>query len=131
MIVLQSQGGLMHENEFKKNWHQLKGKIQQKWNRFSNEDIAKINGEYRLFINFLQQKYSYTSEQAEKEMNHWVKSYENKERSHQPSENKISDLEAHKEWSHKNKDSNCSCEPGKKEKKHNPKNSDDKKRKAG
>lgn len=125
----------MHENEFKKNWYQLKGKVQQKWSKFTDEDVAKINGQYGLFMNMLQKKYSYTSEQAEKEMHHWLMSCQSKECSNKECSDKErhSDLNYHKKTGHEGKNTTHAYDPEKKdkEKKHNHKDSEDKKRKAG
>lgn len=61
----------MNKEEFEGKWHQFKGKIQEKWSKFTHDDIAHINGKYDIFVGKLQKKYSFTKEQAEKELNSW------------------------------------------------------------
>jgi uncharacterized protein YjbJ (UPF0337 family) len=61
----------MNREQFEGNWHQLKGKLKEKWGKLTNDDIEIINGEYEQFLGILQQKYGYSKEQAEKETNNW------------------------------------------------------------
>lgn len=61
----------MNREQFEGGWHQLKGKIKEKWGKLTDDDIAVINGKYEQFIGKLQQKYGYSKEQAEKESNNW------------------------------------------------------------
>lgn len=77
----------MHREEFEKNWNEFKGQIHHKWDKWSHEDASKINGKYEAFVNWLEKKYSYTKDQAEKEIHKWY-------------------MEGSK---HNHKDSNCSC----------------------
>ena len=61
----------MDRNEFEGHWHLLKGKVQEKWGKFTDGDVAKINGKYEQFVGLLQKKYGYTKEQAERELKNW------------------------------------------------------------
>ena len=36
----------MHKEDFAGKWHQLKGKVQEKWNKLTHDDLAHINGKY-------------------------------------------------------------------------------------
>ena len=71
----------MHREEFEKNWNQLKGKIHDKWNKFSMDEISKMTGKYDQFMSQLQKKYGYAREQAEMSMKEWL----HKECSQKPS----------------------------------------------
>lgn len=70
----------MNREQFEGSWHQLKGKIKEKWGKLTDDDIAVINGKYEQFIGKLQQKYGYSKEQAEKESNNWK--FENRKEGH-------------------------------------------------
>jgi uncharacterized protein YjbJ (UPF0337 family) len=72
----------MNREQFEGNWHQLKGKLKEKWGKLTDDDIAIINGKYEQFLGKLMQKYGYSKEQAEKESNNWK--YENKNAGNQP-----------------------------------------------
>ncbi len=61
----------MDRNQFESNWHMMKGHIRKKWNKFSDEEISRINGKYDQFMNELQRKYGFSREQAEKEIHNW------------------------------------------------------------
>lgn len=49
-------------------WKQLKGKIQQKWSKFTDDDILKMKGTTTELEGKLQEKYGYKKEQIEKEI---------------------------------------------------------------
>ena len=66
----------MNREQFEGNWHQLKGKIKEKWGKLTDDDMTRINGKYEQFVGILQKKYGYTREQAERESSTW--NYENK-----------------------------------------------------
>jgi len=57
----------MNREQFEGNWHQLKGKIKEKWGKLTDDDVAIINGKYEQFVGKLQERYGYSKEQAEKE----------------------------------------------------------------
>lgn len=61
----------MNQDEFEGNWHLLKGKVQEKWGKFTNDEITELQGKYEKFLGKLQMKYGYTKEQAEREIKNW------------------------------------------------------------
>lgn len=61
----------MNRDQFEGNWHQLKGKVREKWGQFTNDDIAKMSGKYEQFLGSLQKKYGYSKERAEQELKNW------------------------------------------------------------
>ena len=61
----------MHKEDFAGKWHQLKGKVQEKWNKLTHDDLAHINGKYELLVDKLQKRYGYTKDQAELELRNW------------------------------------------------------------
>ena len=61
----------MNRDEFEGKWHELKGKIQEKWGKLTHDDIAKINGKWEQCLGCLQKKYGYTKEHAERELKNW------------------------------------------------------------
>lgn len=66
----------MRREEFTANWSKFKGKILGKWNKFTEEELLQINGKYDHFMGLLQKKYSFSREQAEKEMANWNPGFE-------------------------------------------------------
>ncbi|MGH8262296.1 MAG: CsbD family protein [Steroidobacteraceae bacterium] len=56
------------------NWKQFKGKVQQKWADLTNDDIEKIEGKRTELTGRLQERYGYQKDQAEREIDTWLKS---------------------------------------------------------
>ena len=72
----------MHREEIEKRWHEIKGKVQGKWNKLSNEDIERIEGKYDHFLSQLQKKYNWNKEQAEHEIHQWMGEGQSREPKH-------------------------------------------------
>jgi uncharacterized protein YjbJ (UPF0337 family) len=51
------------------NWKQFKGKMKEKWGKFTDDELDVMAGKKDQIIGKLQEKYGYTREQAEKEYN--------------------------------------------------------------
>jgi uncharacterized protein YjbJ (UPF0337 family) len=66
----------MNRDQFAGKWHELKGKIKQKWAKLTDDDITKVNGKFEELSGRLQKKYGWAKEQAEKEINNWCSSCE-------------------------------------------------------
>jgi uncharacterized protein YjbJ (UPF0337 family) len=62
----------MNRQEFEANWHKIMPAVMQKWNKFTQEDVTRINGKYDPFLGHLQKKYGYSREQAETEIKNWM-----------------------------------------------------------
>lgn len=59
----------MNEDIFKGKWEQLKGDVQKKWGKLTNDDLDVIKGNSKKLVGKLQEKYGMTKEEAEKEVN--------------------------------------------------------------
>jgi len=96
----------MRRDKFEENWDQLKGKIQGKWSKFTDDDLDKINGKYEKFLSQLQKRYGYTKEEAEREMKNWQEGRQKKSKDVPQlwSEKKPSEIAAHEELAHEDKD---------------------------
>jgi len=49
-------------------WKQMKGRIQEQWGDFTDDEVDQIQGRRDMLIGKLQEKYGYTREQAEREL---------------------------------------------------------------
>lgn len=58
----------MKEEQLKGKWTQLKGKIQQKWGKLTNDDLAYINGSRKLLIGKVMEREGLAKEAVEKEL---------------------------------------------------------------
>jgi uncharacterized protein YjbJ (UPF0337 family) len=53
-------------------WRELKGQVQQRWGKLTDDDLARLNGKTKELVGVLQQRYGYGKAQAEIEINHWL-----------------------------------------------------------
>lgn len=52
-------------------WIQAREYIRDRWSKLTEDDVRQINGRVDQLIDKLQQRYGYTSEQAEEEVRRW------------------------------------------------------------
>jgi uncharacterized protein YjbJ (UPF0337 family) len=55
------------------NWMKAKGKLRQQWGKLTDDDLALIDGKREELAGCLQERYGYQKEQAEKEIDSWMK----------------------------------------------------------
>src|SRR5262245_6878168 len=55
------------------NWKEFKGKVQQKWGKLTNDDLDMVQGKRTELTGRLQQRYGYAKDQAEREIDTWLK----------------------------------------------------------
>ena len=55
------------------NWKTLKGQVQQKWNKLTDDDLDVIEGKRTELAGRLQQRYGYAKDEAEKNIDAWLK----------------------------------------------------------
>ena len=58
----------MNWYEIAVNWKQFKARVQEKWPKLTDNDLTTIAGRRDRFARVLQDKYSYTQQQAEREL---------------------------------------------------------------
>jgi uncharacterized protein YjbJ (UPF0337 family) len=63
----------MNKDLFEGKWHEYKGKIKEKWGKFTDNDLTQINGKREAFLGKLQTHYGYNKDKAEKELNDFEK----------------------------------------------------------
>ena len=68
----------MNINEFKGKFNELKGNFKQKWGELTDDDWKQIDGSKDKLLGILQQKYGRSKEQAQHEVDDFMK--EDKER---------------------------------------------------
>jgi uncharacterized protein YjbJ (UPF0337 family) len=66
----------MNKDIFEGKWKQLRGEIRGWWGKLTDNDVDKINGRFDVFIGLLQERYGYTHEQAEDELDKQLKEYQ-------------------------------------------------------
>ena len=58
----------MNNDIFAGKWKQIRGDAKVWWGKLTDDDLDKIEGNYEKLVGLLQEKYGYTREQAEKEL---------------------------------------------------------------
>jgi uncharacterized protein YjbJ (UPF0337 family) len=66
----------MNEDIFKGKWKQLRGQIQQQWGDLTNDDLDRIQGARTEFEGLLQERYGYTKERAQQEVDNLIRTAE-------------------------------------------------------
>lgn len=49
-------------------WEQVKGEVQKKWGKLTDDDLDVIKGDAKILAGKLQERYGYSKEEAEKEL---------------------------------------------------------------
>jgi len=57
-------------------WKQAKGKVREWWGDLTDDDVTRINGKYETFVGVLQERYGYSRDQAEEEINRFMREYD-------------------------------------------------------
>lgn len=57
-------------------WHELKGKVKQKWGNITDDDVTRVSGRVEELAGVLQQRYGYDKAQAEQEISRWLEEHD-------------------------------------------------------
>lgn len=60
---------------FKGHWLELKGQIKNHWGKFTDDEIAQMEGSSEALVGGLVRKYGYAKEQAEREVKSFLQDY--------------------------------------------------------
>lgn len=52
-------------------WKQLSGKVQEKWGKLTDDDLAFVNGKREQLEGRIQERYGYGKDQVKKELDDW------------------------------------------------------------
>jgi len=63
----------MNWDQIEGNWVKAKGKLRQQWGKLTDDDIMRINGKRQELAGRLQERYGYAKEQAEREIEDWMR----------------------------------------------------------
>jgi len=58
----------MNKDVFEGKWEQVKGGVQEKWGKLTNDDLDVIKGNAKIMVGKLQERYGMTIEDAEEEV---------------------------------------------------------------
>lgn len=63
----------MNKDIFQGKWKELKGKVKEKWSSLTDDDLTRIEGKTEELSGILQKKYGYNKQQAEREIEEFMK----------------------------------------------------------
>jgi uncharacterized protein YjbJ (UPF0337 family) len=66
----------MNRDILKGQWTQLKGKIREQWGKLTDDEIEQMQGNSEQLIGKLQERYGRTREQAEQDLDRWLRDYD-------------------------------------------------------
>lgn len=58
----------MNKDIFKGKWHELSGKVKEKFGKLTDNDLTAINGKREALLGKLQTRYGYAKDKAEEEL---------------------------------------------------------------
>jgi uncharacterized protein YjbJ (UPF0337 family) len=62
---------IVNRDTLKGQWMQLKGQLRKQWGKLTDDEIDQIQGDSEILIGKLQERYGYSREQAEREIERW------------------------------------------------------------
>jgi len=65
----------MNMDQLEGNWKQFKGKIQEKWGQLTDDELDQAEGNREQLVGLVQEKYGKTREQAENEVDDWMRKH--------------------------------------------------------
>jgi len=72
----------MNSDVFEGKWKQVRGEAREWWGKLTDDDLDKVGGKFDKFVGVIQEKYGYTRERAEAEIDKRVAEYEANQKSH-------------------------------------------------
>jgi len=66
----------MDAQKFLEEWGNLKKDLKEQWNEMSDLDIDIISGKKDELVSHIEKRYGISREQAEKEVDEWLKEFE-------------------------------------------------------
>jgi uncharacterized protein YjbJ (UPF0337 family) len=67
---------MLNQDVFKGKWKQVKGEVRQWWGKLTDDDVNQIDGNVDKLVGRLQERYGYAKEDAEKEVNRRLQTYD-------------------------------------------------------
>jgi len=71
----------MNSDVFEGKWKQVRGEAREWWGKLTDDDLDKVGGKFDKFVGVIQEKYGYTRERAEAEIDKRVTEYEANQKS--------------------------------------------------
>jgi uncharacterized protein YjbJ (UPF0337 family) len=66
----------MNKDIFEGKWKQMRGQVKGWWGKLTDDDLDRVGGKYDQFVGLIQEKYGYTRERVEDELDKRTAEYE-------------------------------------------------------
>ena len=76
----------MNWDQVEGKWKQMKGIVRQKWGKLTDDDLDLIGGKQQELVGRLQERYGYSKEEAERNVDEWSRTINTDETSDFPEE---------------------------------------------
>ncbi len=63
---------MVNSDMLKGSWMQIRGNVKQMWGKLTDDDLTQIDGNKDKLVGKLQERYGYSKEKAEQEVNHFM-----------------------------------------------------------
>lgn len=64
----------MNNDIMKGKWNQFKGEVKKQWGDLTDDDLRQIDGEQDKLVGRVQERYGYTRQEAQREVDDYFKS---------------------------------------------------------
>ncbi|MFP4376001.1 MAG: CsbD family protein [Spirochaetales bacterium] len=64
----------MNKDVLKGKWKQVTGEAKKKWGKLTDNDLTRAEGDSEKLAGILQERYGYSKEEANREVNEWTSS---------------------------------------------------------
>jgi uncharacterized protein YjbJ (UPF0337 family) len=68
----------MNRDILKGKWLQIRGDIRKQWGKLTDDEMDQINGQYDKLVGAVQEKYGYSRDKAEKEIDRFMTDHDHK-----------------------------------------------------
>jgi uncharacterized protein YjbJ (UPF0337 family) len=62
----------VNQDILKGQWKQIKGRIRERWGKFTDSDLQRIEGDREMLLGKIQEYYGRSREQAEDDLRRWL-----------------------------------------------------------
>jgi uncharacterized protein YjbJ (UPF0337 family) len=65
-------------------WKQLKGQVRQQWGKLTDDQVERVGGRYEELVGMIQERYGYTRDQAQQQVDDFLKRFEKSDTKERP-----------------------------------------------
>ncbi|WP_018923144.1 CsbD family protein [Salsuginibacillus kocurii] len=62
----------MNREDFHGKWNKMSGEAKRQWSKLTDDDVRFVDGNRDKLIGKLQDRYNYSEEEAEREVDSWI-----------------------------------------------------------